>query len=74
MMVVVKRSLLDGGLVADTNGGGCEIIAVADDVVAIVAAATLRSLGVLLLRAEVRVFELLSGLQGLSVHPCLDDR
>lgn len=53
MMVVVKRSLLDGGLVADTIGGGCEIIAVADDVVAIVAAATLWSLGVLFLRAEV---------------------
>lgn len=49
----MKRSLLDGGLVADTNGGGCEIIAVADDVVAVVTAAALWSLGVLFLRAEV---------------------
>lgn len=53
MMVVVKSCLLDGGLVADASGGGCEIIAVADVVVAIVVAATLWSLGVLFLRAEV---------------------
>lgn len=62
MMVVVKSCLLDGGLDADASGGDCEIIAVVDVVVAIVAATTLWCsnsnntlwcLGVLFLRAEV---------------------
>ena len=53
MMVVVKRSLLDGGLVAVANatGGVCEIIAVADIVAT--ATATRWSLRMVFLRAEV---------------------
>lgn len=74
VVVVVKRGLLDGGgLVAAAAAG----VGVGDGEVVVViaaAAAARQGLRVLVFRAEVRVFELLGGLQRLPVHPCLDDR